>query len=88
VNSIATRSFWTLYRDLPDKVRAQAREAYALFRDNPGHPSLSFERLRSEPESWSVRITRNYRAVGRKHEDTMIWYWIGSHAEFDRVFPA
>ena len=26
-----------------------------------------------------------WRAVGVKHEDTMIWYWIGSHAEYDKL---
>ncbi len=37
---------------------------------------------------WSVRVRRNYRVVARKHEDTMIWFWIGTHGEFDKRFPA
>jgi hypothetical protein len=88
VNSIATESFWKLYRALPEAIRRQTRETYRLFVKNPQHPGLSFERLRCDPHLWSARITRDYRTFGRKHEDTMIWFWIGTHAEFDRQFPA
>jgi len=88
VRSIANDSFWKLYHRLPDQVCQEARDAFRLFRSNPAHPSLSFERLRSDPESWSVRVTRGYRAVGWKRQDTMTWYWIGSHADFDKRFPA
>jgi hypothetical protein len=88
VNSVATDDFWKLYRNLPEIIRRQARKAYHLFEQNPSHPGLSFERLRSSPLFWSVRITQDYRAVGRRHEDTMIWFWIGTHSEFDKSFPA
>jgi hypothetical protein len=47
---------------------------------------LHFERLRSDPRQWSVRVTRDYRAVGIIDGDTIIWHWIGSHEEFDRTF--
>lgn len=38
-------------------------EAYRRFVQNPAHPSLHLERLRADPRAWSVRVTRNYRAV-------------------------
>ena len=88
MKSVATGTFWKLYSDLPDAVRQAAREAFRLFSNNPAHPRLSFERLRCNTDSWCVRITRGYRAVGRKEGDTMVWYWIGNHADFDRKFPA
>ncbi|MGH9395588.1 MAG: hypothetical protein ACRD18_01885 [Terriglobia bacterium] len=28
---------------------------------------------------YSVRISLGWRAIGIRKEDTMIWYWIGSH---------
>jgi hypothetical protein len=87
VNSVATGNFWKLYRALPEAIRRQAREAYRIFAVNPMHPGLSFERLRCDPLLWSVRVTRDYRVVGRRHEDAMIWFWIGTHSEFDRSFP-
>ena len=86
MKSVATASFWKLYHALPDDVRQEAREAFRRFNVDPAHPGLSFERLRFRPDSWCVRITRNYRAVGRKESDSMVWYWIGTHADFDRDF--
>ncbi len=88
MKSVAATSFWKLYGALPDAVRQEAREAFRRFRDNAAHPGLSLERLRSRPDSWSVRITRDYRAVGRKEGDLIVWYWIGTHADFDKRFPA
>jgi hypothetical protein len=40
-----------------------ARKAYEKFSENPAHPSLRLERLRGDRWAWSVRITRDYRAV-------------------------
>jgi hypothetical protein len=88
MKSLAASSFWKLYGALPDAVRRDAREAFRCFGDNPAHPGLSFERLRSRPDSWSARVSRDYRAVGRKEGDSIVWYWIGSHADFDKKFPA
>jgi hypothetical protein len=36
-------------------------------------------------EDVSVRIDRNYRAVGYIEDDTVHWYWIGKHDEYDRL---
>ena len=88
MKSVATRRFWKLYHSLPMQVRDHAKAAFEFFSKNSAHPGLSLERLRADPDSWSVRITRDYRAVGRKQGDTMIWYWIGTHVDFDREFPA
>jgi hypothetical protein len=87
VTSRGTPEFWRLYRGLPAEVRAAAREAHRRFSVNPAHPSLQLERLRFDGRAWSVRVTRNHRAVARRHGDDWLWFWIGSHAEFDRRFP-
>ncbi len=88
MKSITTDRFWHLFRALPHNVRKEAQEAFYLFRDNPLHPGLRFKRLRCNPDYWSVRVTQDYRAVGRKHKDTIVWFWIGSHSEFDKKFRA
>lgn len=51
-------------------------------------PSLRVERLRGNSRAWSVRVTKDYRAVAYREGDTWLWVWIGSHKEFDRRFPA
>jgi hypothetical protein len=75
-----------MYRFLPAPVRRSAQEAYTHFAANPQHPSLHFKPLQGFTDVWSVRITQSYRAVGKRIGDRIIWYWIGSHADFDRDF--
>jgi hypothetical protein len=88
VKSRGAPDFWKLHSALPDKVREAARIAYNKFRQNPAHPSLQLERLRSDPRFWSVQVTRDYRAVAQRFEgDNWIWTWIGSPRDFDRQFP-
>ena len=87
--SRGTSVFWDLYWELPEEIRRAARAAYAKFQQNPAHPSLRLERLRSDSRFWSVRITRDYPAVAQRlPNDVWIWVWIGSHRDFDRQFPA
>ena len=80
--------FWQEYRQLPRDIRAAARQAYRKFRENPAHPGLHLERLRSDARAWSIRVTLNYRAVARRDGDDWLWVWIGTHQEFERRFPA
>ena len=87
MTSRGTADFWRLYRELSRDVQEAARQTYRRFRENPGHPSLHLERLRTDPRAWSVRVTLNHRAVALRHGDDWIWLWIGSHQEFDRRFP-
>ncbi len=89
MRSLGTAAFWRSYRELPAGIRDAARAAYQKFVQNPAQPSLQLERLRSDPRFWSVRVTRDFRAVAQRLEaDTWIWVWIGSHKDFDRQFPA
>ena len=87
MRSRGTPEFWQLYRQLLPEVKAAARRAYARFRENPAHPSLQLERLKTDERAWSVRVTRDYRAVARRRADEWVWVWIGSHDDFDRLFP-
>jgi hypothetical protein len=38
-----------------------------------------------EPGLVSVRVSRSYRALGRQRRDAILWFWIGAHAEYDRL---
>jgi hypothetical protein len=85
MRSRTTRRFRDLLADLPAQVRRQAREAYRLFRQDPAHPGLHFKQLVPDPPTYSARVGIGYRAVGARKGDTIIWYWIGSHADYDRL---
>jgi len=87
VKSRGTLEFWQLYRTLPPEIQRATRKAHAIFLENPAHAGLRLERLKSDPRAWSVRITRDYRAVAVRSGDDWLWVWIGTHKEFDRKFP-
>jgi len=83
VISRATRNFWKCFRALPAGIQEKAKEAYTLFRDDPWYPSLNFKRVHSSLPIYSVRITKDYRAVGTLSGDKIVWFWAGTHAEYN-----
>jgi hypothetical protein len=72
-------------RKLPPDIRKEARKTYRIFRADPSHPSLHFKLIHASKPIYSVRISINYRAIGVKEGDVMIWFWIGSHADYDHL---
>lgn len=84
--SHATSEFWACFDGLPENVKSRARIAYALWSADPRHPSLHFKPLAIPGENiWSVRIGIHWRALGVRNGEEMIWFWIGSHADYDRL---
>lgn len=67
-------------------MQRRARDAYQRFQANPSHPGLQFKPLNATLPLWSVRINDSYRAVGvRKGADEIIWFFIGTHADYDKL---
>lgn len=85
MKSRTTAEFRKSFAALPKQVQEQAREAYRQFKENPSYPSLRFKKVHPELPIYSARISNNYRAVGQLDGDTVIWFWVGSHAEYDRL---
>lgn len=86
MKSLTLPSFWEAYRTLNDDIKQRARKAYRLWEENPFHPSLHFKCINREEDVWSVRITLGYRAVGIFEGDTVTWFWIGGHDEYEHSF--
>jgi hypothetical protein len=74
-----------MFADLPQSIQAQTRAAYRQFESAPSHPSLKFKKVHPRLPIYSARISRDYRAVGQLEGDTVIWFWVGSHADYDRL---
>lgn len=85
MNSHTTQAFRQLLAALPAHVRRQARQAYRLFRDNPAHPGLRFKQVHADPPIYSARVGIGHRAVGAMDGDTIVWYWVGSHSNYDKL---
>jgi len=73
VSSETLPAFWAAYARLSET-------------ENPFHPSLRFKCVNREEDIWSVRISRGYRALGILENDTVTWFWVGSHNDYERSF--
>jgi hypothetical protein len=85
LKSRTTRQFRRLLAELPQPVRREARIAYRQFRDNPRHPGLQFKKVHQFLPVYSARVSGDYRAVGVLTDDPIVWFFIGSHSEYDRL---
>ena len=80
-----TFAFWANFDRLPSRVQSSARRNYKLLVDDPRHPSLHFKPVRGRENLWSVRIGIHYRALAERRPYGYLWFWIGSHAEYDGI---
>ena len=81
----ANPEFWKHYHKLPGEVHQLADKAFALLKENPRHPSLRFER---KGRGWSARVSRGYRALAKERPEGLVWFWIGSHDEYERLIAS
>jgi hypothetical protein len=82
MNRPTTADFWECYGHLPEVVQRLADAKHDLLRADPWHPSLHFNRV---GRLWSVRVGIGYRALAVADDDGPVWFWIGSHAEYERI---
>ena len=85
MKSATLPSFWDAYEQLDKTMKERARKAFTLWVENPFHPSLRFKNVHPQEGTWSVRITRGIRALGKLQGDTVTWFWIGSHDEYLKI---
>ena len=83
--SHTTERFRKALKQLPQHVQRQARQAYRLFKQDPYHPSLHFKQVHPARPIYSVRISRDYRAVGIREGNVVSWFWIGIHADYEKL---
>jgi len=82
VKNLTTPQFWNSYNKLHPASKETADKNFKLLKENPSHPSLHFKKVGSY---WSVRIGIKNRALAVEHEGNLLWFWIGSHAEYDKL---
>ncbi len=84
-----TRQFREQFSRLPERIQELTRAACVLFDQNPAHPSFRHHELSDTkrgqhvPGSFSVSITMQYRAIYTEDGGVRVWYWIGTHAEYE-----
>jgi len=66
-------------------VRDLADKNFSLLKAAPTHPSLHFKKVGRPKPLWSVRVGIHYRALGVEKPEGILWFWIGPHAEYDKL---
>jgi hypothetical protein len=80
----ASSKFWACLNALPAEIQSLAHSNYALLKQNSAHPSLQYK-LISNGRYRSVRVGLHYRALGVPVPEGVQWFWIGTHAEYDKL---
>jgi hypothetical protein len=76
----ASARFWSCYQLLPENIRKLADKNFELLKSNPQHPSLHFKQI---GQYRSVRVGLAHRALATDVHDGLLWFWIGTHADYD-----
>ncbi len=77
----ASSSFWDNYEKLPRSIQELANRNFDLLKKNPRHPSLHVKKV---GQYWSARVGKRHRALAVEIEDGLIWFWIGTHSDYDK----
>lgn len=85
MKSRTTAKFRSLFATAEEARQAKIRNVYKRWSSDPGHPSLRFKKVHSQLPIYSVRVDLDWRAVGVLEGDTMIWFWVGPHREYEAL---
>ena len=85
MRSFTSRRFRSMFANLPDHIKRDARRAYQLFRRDATHPGLRFKKVEGQSDMYSARVGLGYRALAYIDGNDLVWFWIGSHADYDKL---
>ena len=85
MKSVTTDRFRKAFARLPKSIQERARLSYHLWKLNNNHPGLHFKQIHTQQPIYSVRVGLSYRALGIIENDTIIWFWIGSHQDYNKL---
>ena len=84
-------SFTDLEAELSEEIRKRVAKQFRILQNDPLYPSLQFKKVKTKrgnkdtDGSWSLRINKNYRALGFEIEGVITWYWVGPHREYEKM---
>ena len=78
-------NFRNLVDALPRNVQSKVPKQFEYLMTVVLPPSLRFKKVAGR---WSIRIDRNYRALGKEINGTISWYWVGHKNEVDKILKS
>lgn len=85
MHSVTTAKFRAAFKKLPPNIKIKARRVYQSWKISPHNAYANFKLIHQAKPIYSIRIGLAYRALGVKDGDTIIWFWIGSHSEYEKM---
>ena len=85
MNSYLDEDFIKYFKKLPERIKSRARKAYRQWKKNPFEPGLQFKQVHASKPIYSVRVNIGWRALGYKKNNTVLWFWIGSHEDYNKI---
>jgi len=82
---VRTARFKKALKTLPKTIKAKIPKAFALFQENPQHPSLGVKKIKGRENTWEGRIddfyrfTFEYQADPNNSESICVFRNIGRH---------
>jgi len=83
LKSKCNQRFWDYFHSLPAHIRNLVEAKYAIWEKDPFHPSFKFQEI--QPGIWRIRIGDHYRALARRKGDLVVWFWIGTHEDYNKL---
>ena len=85
MKSVTTEKFRLLFASATPERQTRIKSAYRQWRENPAHPSLRFKKVHPRQPVYSVRVDLDWRAVGILERDTLVWFWVGPHPQYEAL---
>ena len=85
MKSVTTEQFRKLYSAATSRQQAQIKKSYRIWLENPAHPSIRFKKVHATEPIYSARVDLDWRALGVLDADTVVWFWVGPHDEYDAL---
>ncbi len=82
MNHFTSPFFWECFGKLPVEIQKLADKNFELLKENQYHPSLHFKKVNNY---CSVRVGIRYRALAVEINEGLLWFWIGTHSEYDNL---
>ncbi len=85
MESKLTKQFLEKLQKLDPKVQALAKKSFELWKENPEHVKFKKLKASAQYDIYSAQVSESFRSICYKDNDNKcyVWFWIGSHAEFD-----
>ena len=85
MTSRTTQAFRKAFKALPPDIQDRARKSFEQFQIDSSHPSLRFKKVHPAEPIYSARISLSHRALAVRTDEAWIWFWIGSHSDYDQL---